>query len=108
LHGVVFIMELEKLLKQRNAYAGKILPLGIKIAVIFLIPAAIMVAISKIWNVNFIYLFPAAFIISWSGVRNVYQKVAREVRALDARIKELREQETNSVDSSSEDTTESK
>lgn len=88
-------MELEKLVKQRDAYAGKILPLMIKIAVLFLVPAAIAVAITKIWNINFIYLFPAAFILSWSGVIYLYRKMSGEVRALDARIKELRNQDAH-------------
>lgn len=88
-------MELEKLLKQRDAYAGKILPLMIKIAVIFLIPAAISFAVVKIWDIHFMYLFPAAFILSWSGVIYLYRKMSDEVRALDARIKELRNQDTH-------------
>lgn len=88
-------MELEKLLKKRDEFAGRILPLGVKIAVIFLVPAAVGVAITKIWNINFLYLFPAAFILSWSGVIYLYRKVSGEVRALDARIKELRSQDAH-------------
>jgi hypothetical protein len=88
-------MELEKLLKQRDAYAGKILSLMIKIAVIFLIPAAIGVAITQIWNINFIYLFPVAFILSWSGVIYLYRKISGEVRIIDVRIKELRSQDAH-------------
>ncbi|MCI5050938.1 MAG: hypothetical protein MRY57_01365 [Candidatus Pacebacteria bacterium] len=88
-------MELEKLIAQRDAYAGKMVPLMIKIAVIFLVPAIIGVAITKIWGINFLYLFPAAFILSWSGVIYLYRKYAKEVRALDARIKELRNQDTH-------------
>lgn len=90
-----FIMELEKLITQRDGYAGKMLPLMIKIAVIFLVPAVIGVVISKVWDINFLYLFPAAFILSWSGVIYVYRKMSREVRALDARIKELRNQDAH-------------
>jgi len=88
-------MELEKLLKKRDEYAGKILPLGIKIAVVFMVPAAIGVTISKIWNINFLYLFPVAFILSWSGVIYLYRKISGEVRAVDARIKELRDQDSH-------------
>jgi len=91
----IFIMELENLLKQRNAYAGKIIPLGVKIAVIFLIPAALVVVSNRVWNINYFITLPIAFILSWSGVIWLYRKMSAEVRALDARIKKLRSQDAH-------------
>lgn len=79
--------------QQRDAYASKILPLGIKIAVIFLIPAAIAVLLNKFLNVPIRYTLPVAFLLSWYGVIMIYRKTSREVRALDQKIKELRNQD---------------
>jgi len=89
-------MELEKLLKQREAYAGKIIKLMIQIAVIFLLPAIVGVALSMYFNLSFIYFFPGAFIVSWTVVIFLYNKVRKEMKALDARIAELRSLEEQS------------
>jgi hypothetical protein len=88
-------MELENLLKQRDAYAGKIIPLGVKIAVIFLVPAVFVVVSNRVWNINYFYTLPVAFILSWSGVIWLYRKMSAEVRALEVRIKKLRTQDTH-------------
>lgn len=96
LHNVVFIMELEKLIQQRDAYAGRIIKLAIIIAILFLVPAAIAMLVHYYMDISYMYLFPLAFIISWTGVILLYRKISKEVRALDARIKELRAQEANS------------
>jgi hypothetical protein len=68
--------------------------LGIQIAVIFLVPALLALLAYKVFGISFMYVFPLAFIISWTGVILLYKKISKEVRALDARIKELRVQET--------------
>lgn len=86
-------MELETLLKKREAYAGKIVKLGIQIAVIFLLPAVAAVLLSKYFGISFLYFFPGAFIISWTLVIYLYKKISKEVKALDAEIKELREKQ---------------
>lgn len=88
-------MELQDLQKKRESYAGKILPLMVKIAVLFLIPAVIVLVLYKVWDINYFYTFPVAFILSWSGVIWLYRKMSAEVRALDARIKELRNQDAH-------------
>ncbi len=93
---VIFIMKLEELEKKRDAYAGKIVNLAIKVAVIFIVPILIISGISYLSDIKFMYLFPLAFITSWTGVILLYRKISKEVRALDARIKQLRAQETNS------------
>lgn len=86
-------MELEKLLKQRDSYAGKILKLGIQIAVIFLLPAIIAIVLSKTLHLSFLYFFPGAFIISWAFVVYLYIKIKKEMEELDRCINELREKE---------------
>lgn len=86
-------MELETLLKKRDAYAGRIVKLGIQIAVIFLLPAAAAVFLSRHFNLSFLYFFPGALIISWGLVIYLYKKVSKEMKELDARIKELREKQ---------------
>lgn len=97
-------MELEKLIKQRDAYGGQIINLAIKIAILFLVPAVLAILANQYVGISYIYVFPLAFIISWTGVILLYKKISKEVRALDVRIKELRAQETN-PDSVSIDTT---
>lgn len=86
-------MELEKLLKQREVYASKIVSLAIKIAGIFLIPVLIIAGVSYLFQIPFMYLFPIAFVGSWVGVIILYKIKSREVRELDAQIKNLREKE---------------
>jgi len=92
-HSAVLFMDLETLLKKREAYAGKILTLGIQIAGIFLIPVILVVAVSKIFNIPFIYLFPVAFITSWVAVAMLYRKYSTEVKEIDRGIRKLREKE---------------
>ncbi len=94
-------MELEKLIKKRDAYAGKILHLGIQIAAIFLVPIVLAIVIHWYLDISYFYLFPLAFIISWTGVIILYRKISKEVRELDNKIKELREQESKSEESNS-------
>ena len=83
-------MDLEKLLKQREAYSGKILKLGIQIAGIFLVPVVIISVIHKIFEIPFMYLFPVAFILSWVGVAILYRRYDREIRDIEHKIRELR------------------
>jgi len=86
-------MQLETLIKKREAYAGQILRLGIQIAGIFLIPVILVIIISRLFDISLMYLFPFAFITSWASVIVLYRKVSREVRYLDAQIKEARAME---------------
>lgn len=86
-------MELDKLLKERDAYAGKIFKLGIIIAVIFLFPAIIAIVLSKFFGISQILLFGIAFVVSWSSVFFLYKKINKQVTELDQRIAQLRKQE---------------
>ena len=54
------------------------------------------VALSMYFNLSFIYFFPGAFIVSWTVVIFLYNKVRKEMKALDARIAELRSLEEQS------------
>jgi len=68
-------MELEKLIKQRDSYAGKILGLAIRIAVLFLVPAVLAILANTFLGAPLRYVFPLAFIISWTGVVLLYKKI---------------------------------
>ena len=84
------IMELEKLIQKRDAYAGKILKLGILIAVIFLLPAVIAIVLSRSFDLSYVYTLGGAVIVSWTSVILLYRKIHHEVKALENQIKELR------------------
>ena len=86
-------MELEKLLQQRDAYGRKILKLGIKIAFIFLLPIIIGVIIHRTLDIPLLYILLVAFIVSWSGIIVLYRKISKQVRTLDAKIRELKTKE---------------
>jgi len=86
-------MNLQELEKERDAYAGKILFMAIKIAAFFLLPALLALLIRYIFDIRFAYLFPFAFVISWTAVIMLFKKTSREVKALDAKIKELKKEE---------------
>jgi predicted tellurium resistance membrane protein TerC len=86
-------MELEDLIKKRDAYAGKILKLGITIAIIFLVPALIAILLKHYFAISYVYSLTFAFIISWTGVIFLYRKINKEVKALEMQIKELREKQ---------------
>lgn len=102
---VTLFMKLEELLQQRDAYGEKIVKLMIQIALIFLAPILVMAGISYLFDIQFMYLFPVAFIISWTFVIRLYRRYAKEVRALDAQIKALRDQEKPDEDNTLSDTT---
>lgn len=98
-------MKLEELIQQRDAYGGRILKLAIQIGIIFIAPILLITLISYLTHIKFMYLFPLAFIISWTAVIFLYRKISKEVRALDQQIKELRaEQEVNDEGHSSQHT----
>lgn len=86
-------MKLKELEKKRDAYAGKIIKLAITVAVIFIAPILVITGISYFFNIEFMYLFPLAFIISWTLVILLYRKMSKEVKALDHQIKELKAEE---------------
>lgn len=87
-------MELEKLIKKRDAYAGKIVRMAIYIALIFIIPVGIALGVYFLFDIPLVYTFPVAFISSWIWVILVYKKVSKEARLLDAQIKELKDKES--------------
>jgi len=85
-------MKLDELIQERDAYGGKILKLGISIAVIFILPVLIIAGISYLSGIRFIYLFPIAFIVSWTLVVILYKRVSKKVKTLDKQIQDLRAQ----------------
>lgn len=83
--------ELETLIKERDAYAGKILKLGILIAIIFLIPAALAILVTRVSGVSYVITLGVAVLTSWVLVGVVYTRTSRKVQSLEKRIKALRD-----------------
>lgn len=94
-HGAFIIMKLGELIRQRDAYGGKILKLVIQVAGIFLLPILIIYGITLVTDIKFIYLFPVAFIVSWLSIFFLYRKIFRKLKELDNRIRELRVKKAN-------------
>lgn len=86
-------MKLEKLIKKREAEAGKFVKLMIQIAAIFLIPVVFAVFLSKYFEISFLYFFPLAFIVSWIIVFFLYRKISKKMKNLDKQINELRKKQ---------------
>lgn len=91
--GTSSFMKLKELEQQRDAYAGRIAKLAIQIALIFGVPAALAIGLSRWFEVKIMYLLPVAFIISWIMVITLYRKVDRKVRELEQQISELKKEE---------------
>lgn len=85
------MVELETLLKQRDAYAGKILKLGILIAIIFLVPAVSAMLVTRFFGTSYGYTLGTAFVVSWVFVIIVYTRTSRRIQLLEKRIKDLRD-----------------
>ena len=83
--------ELLDLEKKRDAYAVKITRMMVQIAIIFAIPLILGIGVHYLFNVSYPATMPFAFILSWFGVSIVYRKTDREVRSLEARIREIKQ-----------------
>jgi Flp pilus assembly protein TadB len=89
--------EIQRLEKERSDATTKIFRLGLEIAVIFAVPAilvAVLAAPRLTTNVTFILLV-ITFVLSWVVIIARYKKVHKKMTALDARIRELKQQEHN-------------
>jgi uncharacterized membrane protein (DUF485 family) len=91
--------ELQELINERNNLHTKIWRMMLGILIVFGLPAAIAVIVGKylesVYGTN-LYLFillGIAFVFSWIIVITYMMKVDKKLRALDKRIKELREEE---------------
>lgn len=85
------MVELETLLKQRDAYAGKILKLAILIAIIFLVPAVSAMLVTRFFGISYVYTLGTAVAVSWVFVIIVYTRTSRRIQLLEKRIKDLRD-----------------
>jgi len=91
---------LEEAKKIQSHYHTKAFYLMLEIAVAFLIPAILAVLVSKNFSIpglserksGLIYL-GLAFVLSWGYVVYRYRKVTREIRKIDAVVKELKSKE---------------
>lgn len=84
--------ELKQLEKQRDDHVTKIFWAGLEIALLFAIPLIIAILVSlKIGGDAKWYALPIAFVFSWVLVIRHFKKISRKMKALDAKINELRE-----------------
>lgn len=86
--------ELQKLEKEREMLAGKIVRLAIHIALIFAVPVALALGIHFGFGIRLVYVLPVAVIISWVLVIRLYRKTDQKMRYLDQRIMELKKERT--------------
>ena len=61
--------------------------LGIKVALIFLIPALVVILIATIFHIRVLYLLPISFITSWILVIILYKRTSRALLVYDESIK---------------------
>jgi uncharacterized membrane protein len=87
-------MELEKLKQQKDQYITKIFYLGLKIALIFAIPAVGGVLLGK--RLDVIYgtgktitysMLAFAFILSWTITLVMYNNLAKKIKKVEHEIK---------------------
>lgn len=86
-------MEIEKLKEEKDKYVTKIFYLGLKIALIFAIPALIAVFVGKKLDLiygtgkNITYSFLAfAFILSWTMTIMMYNSLAKKIKKIEKDI----------------------
>jgi uncharacterized membrane protein (DUF485 family) len=87
-------MNLEDLKKQRDQHVNKIFYLGLKIAIIFLVPALIAVYGGKMLDAHFqtgksiaTGSLVFAFVLSWFIVIRMYSKLSAKLEKLNQEIK---------------------
>lgn len=93
-------MEIDELKKTKDRYITKIFYLGLKIALIFAIPAVIAVLLGKRIDASYghdkkfsIIFLAFAFVLSWWITISMYRKLARKIKAIENQIKEKKSQE---------------
>lgn len=91
-------MELENLKKQKERYTTKIFYLGLKIALIFAIPAVIGVLIGKRvdayygthnkWSIG---ILAFTFVLSWIITIVMYNNISKNIKKVEDEIKKEKE-----------------
>lgn len=86
--------ELARLEREREQHVTRVFWLMLEIALIFLIPALIVVfAVGAIWSRTVVwYVLPFSFLLSWGIVIFRYKRLSKTLGGLDKKIKELRNQ----------------
>ena len=86
-------VKLHGLIREREQKVNRVFFLAFEIILIFGVPA--LVAMLIIWrstsNKIAWVVLPSAFILSWTFMIFRYMKISREMKDLDAQIKELKE-----------------
>ncbi len=96
--GLVIFMELEKLQAQKESEISGFFWLGLQIAFIFGIPAAVAVFIGKklsaIWAGNswVTICLVISFIFSWIIIIIIYRKKSKKINTIEARIREIKKE----------------
>ena len=84
---------LQTLEKERGRYTTRVFALGIEIAIIFLIPALIALALIKFWNIeNKLIPFVVSFLFSWIVFIFRWYEIHKKMVALDEKIKQARKE----------------
>jgi len=86
-------MELDKLKKEKDKFINKIFYLGLKIALIFAIPAVGGVLIGKKLDAYFgtgknisMAILAFAFIFSWTVTILMYSRLSKKIKEIEAKI----------------------
>lgn len=93
-------MDIPTLQKERDKHLTSFFKLGLQIAIIFAVPAAIAVLAGKqldaLWETGRLVtgiMLVGAFITSWVLVFKKYNKLNKQVKDIEDKIRILREQE---------------
>lgn len=100
---VLFCMNLEELEKQRDAFVHKLFWLGLKIAVIFAVPAVGAALLGKHFDAQsanegrmFTIIFLViAFIGSWIITIREFSKINKKIHTIESQIKVLKQEQKN-------------
>lgn len=84
---------LEKLENERTTMVTRIFWLGLEIALIFAVPAALVVIFGRQLPGNGIYfLLLGAFVFSWTITILRWRRMSKKMRELDRKIRELKKE----------------
>ncbi|MCA9351513.1 hypothetical protein KC929_01920 [Patescibacteria group bacterium] len=84
---------LKQLERQRDDHVTKIFWAGLQIAGLFAVPLGIAVLIGLKLGGNAVWIaLPIAFVFSWVLVVGYFNKISKKMKAIDARIAELKQE----------------
>lgn len=84
--------ELQQLERERNNMTTRIFRLGLEIAAIFAVPAFLVLLLGRRLSGNGVYiLLVITFVLSWFAVIIRWNKIRKKAYALDAKIRELKQ-----------------